>query len=137
MTLQPIDRFDYACIFVLSNNAVKHFILITTILYAMKVSDINFQPLCSELTNRFGVWFAIETDGNKKPKVNHPSILNQFGMLEMVAKDITVDFFNFSEDEDGYWMNLYLWIYPKDGGAKGLEFMTAYYKNGLWDFECK
>lgn len=99
----------------------------------MQISDINFQPLCSELTNRFGVEFTVWTDGNKKPKVNRPSILNQFGMLEMVAKDITVDFFNFGEmDGGGYWMDLYLWIYPKVGGVRALEFMTAHVDESGW-----
>ena len=98
----------------------------------MQISDINFQPLLSELYSKFEVPFQVDTSG-KRPKLVHLDIMNQFGMLEMVAKDITVDFFNFGEmDGGGYWMNLYLWIYPKDGGVRGLEFMTAHVEDGGW-----
>jgi len=98
----------------------------------MQISDINFQPLLDNLGIKFGTVFQVDTTG-KKPHIISPNLVDQCGILGMGLSEVTIDFFNFGEmEEGGYWMNVYFWMKQLGGGTNGAEIMTAHVDEGGW-----
>lgn len=100
----------------------------------MQISEINFTPLISELYSKFEVLFQVDTSG-KRPRLVHPSIMDQCGIFQMLLKEVSVDFFNFGQADTGYWMTVYVNYEHLDGGSNGMKLMTAWVnEHNVWTF---
>ena len=102
--------------------------LITTILYAMQISDINFQPLLDVLQGKLEITdLKVEPDWSR-PRIISPNLaIGKCGVFGYVFSSVTVDFFNFSDDGvGGYWMTVDLYYEHMDGGTNGVKLCSAW-----------
>lgn len=110
----------------------------------MELSQINYQPLFTWINKELNtdVEFKIDLSGRRLETIS-PNLVENSGLFAAAFSQVTVDIFNYTPLENGYWGTVCVSYKTFKGGSNGVVFgefewndvagwKVVSYKDGKW-----